>query len=105
MHEGYANNHLLFYPGAGLSDDEKGRMDRYEIPLDEISVDRLVYSMSRQIEANFQTFYSVAEDIVGEEAAVQIAHEIGRRYGGAGYARFLEAQGRAGAGEPRMMAL
>jgi hypothetical protein len=47
----------------------------------------------------------VAEDIVGEEAALTIAREIGRRYGGAGYARYLKAQGREGSGEPRMMAL
>jgi hypothetical protein len=105
MHEGYATNHLLFYPGAGLSGEEKGRMDRYEIPIEEITVDHLVYSMGAQIGANFQTFYTVAEGIVGERAALDIAREIGRRYGGAGYARFLKAQGREGSGEPRMMAL
>ena len=105
MREGYVTNHLLFYPGAGLSDEDKGRMDRYEVPLEEVTVDQLIYSMGSQIEANFQTFYSVAEEIVGEEAALAIAHEIGRRYGGAGYARYLKAQGRDGSGDPRTMAL
>ena len=103
--EGYASDPLVFYPGAGLSPAERDRMDRYDIALEEVTVDHLVYSMSRQIEANFQSFYTVAEEVVGEEKALEIAREIGRRYGGQGYARLLAAQGRDGSGSPRMMAL
>jgi hypothetical protein len=103
--EDYAANHLLFYPGARLSADERRRIETYEITIDELTIDHLVYSMSKQIENNFQTFYSTAEDVVGEEKALEIAHEIGRRYGGAGYAQLLRAYGREQRGEPRMMAL
>jgi hypothetical protein len=103
--EGYATNHLLFYPGAGLTEAEKGRMDRYEIPIEELSVDHLIYSMSKQIENNFQSFYTVAEETVGKEKALEIARGIGRRYGGQGYARLLKVYGRERRGEPRMMAL
>lgn len=103
--EPYARNHLLFYPGARLSKAERERMERYDIGIDEITVDHLVYSMSRQIENNFQSFYTVSEEIVGEERALAIAREIGRRYGGQGYASLLVAQGRPRRGEPRMMAL
>lgn len=103
--ESYSDDHLLFYPGAGLSSAEKQRMDRYEVPIQELTVDHLVYSMSRQIEANFQTFYTVAEAVVGEQAAMRIAQEIGRRYGGRGYATLLQAYGRDRRGDPRMMAL
>lgn len=103
--ETYATDHLLFYPGARLSAAERARMDTYEIGIGELTVDHLVYSMSKQIENNFQTFYSTAEDVVGEEQALKIAHEIGRRYGGRGYAMLLRAQGREQRGEPRMMAL
>ena len=49
--------------------------------------------MSTQIENNFQSFYTVAEEIIGEEKALEIADEIGRRYGGRGYATLLEAYG------------
>jgi len=103
--EGYATNHLLFYPGAGLTEAEKGRMDSYEIPIEELSVDYLIYSMSKQIENNFQSFYTVAEETVGKEKALEIAHGIGRRYGGQGYATLLKVYGRERRGEPRMMAL
>lgn len=103
--ESYSEDRLLFYPGAGLSPAERQRMDRYETPIQELTVDHLVYSMSRQIEANFQTFYTVAEEVVGEQAAQQIAREIGRRYGGRGYATLLAAYHRERRGEPRMMAL
>lgn len=103
--EGYAEDHLLFYPGAGLSASERDRLDRYDISIGELGVEHLVYSMSRQIEANFQSFYSVAEAVVGRESALAIARETGRRYGGQGYAKLLRAQGRDGRGEPRMMAL
>lgn len=103
--ERYSEDHLLFYPGARLSPAEKQRMDRYQVPIEELTVDHLVYSMGRQIEANFQTFYTVAEEVVGEEAALRIAREIGRRYGGRGYATLLKAYGRDRRGDPRMMAL
>lgn len=105
QHEDYAYDPFLFYPGARLSADERRRMDTYEIKIDEVTVDHLVYAMSKQIENNFQTFYSVAEEIIGEEKALEIAHEIGRRYGGRGYETLLEAYGTAGSGSARYMAL
>jgi len=103
--ESYAKNHLLFYTGPGLTDAERERMDRYEIPIDQVTVDHLIYSMSKQIENNFQSFYTVAEEVAGKEVALEIARGIGRRYGGQGYARLLKAYGREQRGEPRMMAL
>lgn len=103
--EPYASDPLMFYPGRGLSEDERRRMDTFDIGIADVSVDHLVYSMGKQIENNFQTFYTVAESVVGEEKALEIAHEIGRRYGGIGYANLLRAQGVTGGGEPRMMAL
>ncbi|OFV80958.1 MAG: hypothetical protein A2W26_05095 [Acidobacteria bacterium RBG_16_64_8] len=103
--EGYAHDPLLFYPGRRLSEDEKRRIDNFDLPIDEVTVDHLVYSLARQIENNFQTFYAVAEEIVGEEAALKIAYEIGLRYGGRGYAAFLEARGRENDGDPRTMVL
>jgi hypothetical protein len=97
---------MLFYPGAGLPDAERERMDRYEIPIDEVTIDHLIYSMSRQIENNFQSFYTIAEEVVGEEQALEIARRIGLRYGGGGYATFLRSQGVTdGAGSARLMAL
>jgi hypothetical protein len=103
--EPYAQEKLLFYPGLHLNPEEKRRMDDYEIPIDEVTYDHLVYSMGRQIENNFQTFYTVAEDIVGEETAKRIAYEIGRRYGGLGYGKLLTHLGMSDGGSPRTMAL
>jgi hypothetical protein len=65
--EGYAGDPLIFYPGAGLPATERDRMERYDISIGEITVDHLVYSMGRQIENNFQSFYSVAEELAGKE--------------------------------------
>jgi len=103
--EAYVSDRLLFYPGAGLSSAERDRLERYDISIGELTIDHLVYSMSRQIEANFQTFYTVAQEVAGRESALAIAREIGRRYGGQGYAKLLRAQGRERRGEPKMMAL
>jgi hypothetical protein len=103
--EPYAGNALLFYPGRRLTDEQKRKMDEYEIDIGEVTVDHLIYSMSRQIENNFQTFYTVAESVEGEEKALENAREIGERYGGQGYAKLLEVQGKGNEGSPRMMAL
>lgn len=105
MHqEPYAGDPLVFYPGR-LPERERERMDRYEIPLEEVGIDHLIYAMSRQIEGNFQTFYTVAEDLIGEEKALELAKEIGTRYGGEGYKRLLESHGTPSDGSARMMAL
>src|SRR4051812_17862875 len=103
--EPYARRNLLFYPGLNLSDEERRRMDDLELAIEELTVDHLVYGMGRQIETNFQTFYTVAEELVGVDAALGIAREIGRRYGGGGYAKLLAARGCGNVGSPRMMAL
>lgn len=103
--EPYAKDPLLFYPGRRLTEQERQRMDNYEIPIDELTVDHLIYSLSRQVELNFQTFYQVAEEIVGAEQALRVAREIGQRYGGKGYEKLLKALGSPGAGSPRTMAL
>ncbi len=101
----YATNVLLLYPGKNLSAEEKRRMDEYAIKIDELTVDHIVYSMSRQIENNFQTIYTVAEELFGEEQPLRLAYEIGRRYGGLGYAKLLKAYGKGNEGSPQMMAL
>jgi hypothetical protein len=104
VQEPYANDPLLFYPGARLSAEDRRRMDEYDLEIGDVTIDQLVYSLSRQIENNFQVFYTVAEELAGEEKALEIAFQIGLRYGGLGYAQFLRARGRE-VGGPRMMAL
>lgn len=101
----YARDSLLFYPGKNLSEEERQRVENYEIAIDELTVDHIVYSMARQLETNFQIFYTVAEQVVGEEQALEIAREIGRQYGGVGYANLLKALGREGDGGPETMYL
>jgi len=103
--EPYAHDPLIFYPGRRLSDEEKRRIDAFELSIGEVTVDHLVYAMGRQIENNFQTFYTVAEEIIGDKTALKIAYEIGLRYGGRGYATFLKARNRGDNGDARMMAL
>jgi len=103
--DAYATNKLLFYPGRNLSEAEKARMDKYEVKIDELTIDHIIYSMSKQIEMNFMTFYTVAEELIGEEKALEIAYQIGLRYGGKGYERLLEAIGAGNDGSPRTMAL
>ena len=103
--EPYTKNPLLFYPGRRLSDEDRRRIDEYDIAIDEISLDQLIYGLSRQIEMNFMTFYTVAESVVGEKKALEIANEAGRRYGGKGYEKLLKVQGMGDRGSARMMAL
>jgi hypothetical protein len=105
MQETYATDKLLFYPGRNLSEREKQRMEAYDISISDLTVDHIIYSMSRQIENNFMTFYAVAEDVIGEEKSLELAGEIGRRYGGVGYANLLKAMGLGEEGSPRTMAL
>lgn len=95
---------LLFYPARNLPAGERERLDGYEIELSELTADHIIYSLGRQVETNFQTFYTVAEDVIGEESALEIARQIGVRYGGRGYATWLRAHGYENCGNPETMA-
>lgn len=103
--EEYASAVPLYYPGANLTEEQRQAMDEYRVPLPEVTIEHLVYSLSRQVENNFHTTYAVAEDLFGEERARELAYQIGLRYGGLGYASLLKAAGTEGAGTPRLMAL
>ncbi len=101
---------LLFEPVNAntiglMSEAVRDAVSQWEprVDLDEVTIDHLVYAMSKQIENNFQTFYSVAEEIVGEKKALEIANEIGKRYGGRGYATLLAAKGLGKKGSARLM--
>jgi hypothetical protein len=100
----YAGNPLLFYPGGNLSAEEKRRMDAFAVGIEELTVDHLIYGMSRQIENNFQTFFAVANDLLGEAQTLKVANEIGRRYGGRNYASLQNARGLGNRGSPEIMA-
>lgn len=96
---------LLFYPGRGLSAQERERVDTLSIPLEDLTPDHIVYSLGRYVETSFANFYAVAADLVGPEMARQIAFEAGHRHGGGGYAWLLAAHQTPGAGNPRLMAM
>jgi hypothetical protein len=100
----HASQPLMFYPARNLPAAERKRLEGFEIELDELTVDHIVFSLSRQVENNFQTFYTVAEDVVGTEKAMEIAYEIGVRYGGLGYSTWLSAHGYGDRGNPETMA-
>lgn len=88
-----------------MSEERRKQVDAFQVPIRELTSDDLIYSMSRQIENNFQNFYSVAEELVGEDAARAIAYQVGLRYGGAGYKKVLEANNATEGGSPRTMAI
>jgi hypothetical protein len=94
----------LFYPGRNLSATEKKRLDQFEVDLSDLTADHIIYSLSRQVENNFQIFYSVAEDVIGEEKSLEIAFQIGLRYGGNGYSNWLKGHGYGDRGNPETMA-
>lgn len=100
----HAGEATLFYPGRNLAADQKARLESFRTELDELTADHIIYSLGRQVENNFQTFYTVAEDVIGEQSALELAFEIGRRYGGNGYATWLESHGYGNLGNPQTMA-
>jgi hypothetical protein len=104
MRDKSAGDATLFYPGRNLSAAERARLESYATELSELTSDHIIYSLSRQVENNFQTFYSVAEDVIGEAKALELAFEIGRRYGGTGYATWLSEHGYGKRGNPETMA-
>jgi hypothetical protein len=100
----HAADSLLFYPARNLSQVERQRLEGFDIELSELTADHIIFSLSRQVETNFQTFYTVAEEVIGEEGALKIAYQIGVRYGGLGYATWLKAHGFGDRGNPWTMA-
>jgi hypothetical protein len=100
----YAGRGTLFYPGRAANPSDVRRLANYEVNLDEIGIDSLIVFMSKQIEANFQMFFSAAEKVVGADRAEAIAEAMGLMYGGSGYERYLSSRGGAAAGSTTTMA-
>jgi hypothetical protein len=95
---------LTPYPGSQLTSEERARVDAFAIPLDELTVDHVLYSLGRFVETSFANAMLVAAEVVGEDAARRIAREAGRRHGAGGYAKLLAAAGTPGAGDAATMA-
>lgn len=102
--EPYAERIFATYPGRELTDPERERVDALAIPITDLNVEHILYSLGRYVEASFANWCLIAAEVVGQAAARQIAFEAGRRHGGTGYARLLAASGSPGAGTPRLMA-
>jgi hypothetical protein len=95
---------LTPYPGSQLPAAERARVDALEVPLEELTIDHVLYSLGRFVESSFVNAMLVAEEVVGPGPARRIAREAGRRHGGTGYARLLAAAGSPGHGDARLMA-
>lgn len=73
------------YPGANLSEDRKDQIRKLEIAPDEITVDDIVYSVSRNSSSIFFMLMRMVSQTCGEDVAVDFARRFGYTVGRSNY--------------------
>ena len=75
------------YPGANLSEERAERLRNLDIPIDEITVDDIVHSVSRNGSSIFFLLMRMVSDQCGEEVAQDFARRFGYIVGRSNYAK------------------
>jgi len=65
------------YPGANMPDDRAERLRNLDIPIDEITVDDIVWSVSR----NGSSIFFMLMKMVSETCGDEVAQDFARRFG------------------------
>ncbi len=81
------------YPGANLSTERAKRIRRLDIGVEEITVDDIVHSVSRNGSSIFYLLLKLVSDTCGEEAARDIAREFGYTVGYSNYSKMQKRFG------------
>jgi hypothetical protein len=65
------------YPGAGMSEQRAESLRNLDVPIDEITVDDIVYSVSR----NGSSIFFMLMRMVSEKCGEEVAQDFARRFG------------------------
>lgn len=81
------------YPGANLSTERAKRIRRLDLGVEEITVDDIVHSVSRNGSSIFYLALKIVSDISGEEVAREVARRIGYTAGRSNYTKMQKRFG------------
>lgn len=84
---------LRFYPGASLSEERKHKVLNFEVDLDDVTVDDIVFNTARANTGTFYALVALIEETYGEEAARDLVREMGYRGGKRNIPAWLAANG------------
>ena len=91
-----------FYPGAKLSEERKQRILDFDIDLDEVTVEDILFNTARAYTGTFYAVVGLIEKRWGKEAAHEIARELGGTSGRRNMEKWLRIHG-VDAGSPMLM--
>jgi predicted hydrocarbon binding protein len=92
-----------FYPGR-ISEERARQVERFEISVDEVTVDDIVYNVSRAMTRMMYGPLAIIELRWGKQAAIEVAQELAYMLGKASYGQFLASRGRK-SGTPELMSM
>lgn len=81
------------YPGANISPERAEKIRKLDIAVEDITVDDIVYSVSRNGSSIFYLALKLVSDTHGEEAARDIARKIGYTAGRSNYSKMQKRFG------------
>jgi len=91
-----------FYPGATLSDERKRQILDYELELDEVTVDDILFNTAAAYTGTFYAVVALIEERWGKDEARDIARELGARNGKRNLEKWLARHG-VDRGSPMLM--
>jgi hypothetical protein len=90
------------YPGAEISEERAERLRKLEVPVDEITVDDIVYSVSRNGSSIFFMLMNMVSQTCGEELAQDFARRFGYVVGRSNYGKMQRRFGVTTLGPERL---
>jgi hypothetical protein len=90
------------YPGAELSQERAERLRNLDVPIDEITVDDIVHSVSRNGSSIFFLLMKMISETCGEEVAQDLARRFGYVVGRSNYGKMQRRFGVTTLGPERL---
>lgn len=91
-----------FYPGR-ISEARKKQISNFEITIDQLSTDDLLWGANRNITGVLYGMFDVVRKRYGEKIAIEVANEYVTNRARSGFKKFLKSRGRT-EGSPALMA-
>lgn len=86
------------YPGAVLSAQDRRKFDEGSFEVAEILTrpDVLLYGLGQALSVMFTSSFETLAEVVGKEAALDVARQVGRKHAAKNYGQFLKSRGYEG---------
>jgi len=99
----YAKSRVLFYPGGNLTEQEKMKLDRAAMTVEEVRPEYIIHVLSNMFTTWMHSALEIMEEVAGRNAACKMAENLAARHTFRSWTSFLKSR-EVSHGSPELMA-